>query len=997
LTRSPTYASLLRRVTVLAPWLAAAGLGACDTKNVTPNRPPSTPDIASPASGEAFPVGAAIQFQGSSTDPEDGALSGVRLVWSSNHDGQIGTGNALTRDDLSEGAHTITLRATDSDGESSSASVSISVETQPPETPTITSPADDATFSFGEEITFTGSATDPEDGALTGESLVWTSSLDDEIGTGGTFARSDLSAGEHTITLTATDSDGMTSNASVSITVENQPPATPAITSPTDGSDHVAGAAVAFAGTAADPEDGPLTGASLVWTSDVDGEIGQGTSFDRADLAIGDHVITLTATDAAGASSSASVSISILGAPVVTIDAPTTGSTFGTGQSITFTGSAEDPEDGALTGASLVWTSDVDGQIGTGLSFTTNSLTVGPHTITLTATDSEALTGSASIEITIQLTASPVATIAAPTNGATFPVGANVTFTGSANDAEDGPLTGASLVWTSSLDGQIGTGASFATASLSAGMHTITLTATDSGNQTGMASISITIGSPPTATITGPSGGSTFGAGSSVSFTGTGTDPEDGALTGPSLVWTSSRDGQIGTGASFSTTALTVGAHTITLTVTDSDGLTDADQISITVTPPGSPPTIEITDPVDGVTALLGASVSFTATATDTEDGNLSGGSLVWRSSRDGQIGTGLSFSVTTLTLGEHTITLTATDSDGWVVTDTITLTIQAPPTATITQPADGTTVTLGSVTFIGSASDPEDGALTGTSLVWTSDVDGEFGTGVSVANPALTPGAHTITLTATDSDGLTDDASIDVTVNTAPTATITAPANNSSFEQGVQVDFTGTGSDPEDGALAGPALVWTSNRDGQIGTGVAVSTTTLTVGAHTITLTATDSEGATDLDQITVTITAPAGDPIVVQVGSTASSSVANGADTTIPIIVDMTNAAGRDVAALNLTIRWTSGVATYQSATLAAGSGLGSVNDGSAGSGELILGWVDTTGKTGTFTAWNIVFRGASVGSTSITVEVTTIRDENAVSLAADTGTIDHTLTVN
>ena len=60
---------------------------------------------------------------------------------------------------------------------------------------------------------------------------------------------------------------------------------------------------------------------------------------------------------------------------------------------------------------------------------------------------------------------------------------------------------------------------------------------------------------------------------------------------------------------------------------------------------------------------------------------------------------------------------------------------------------------------------------------------------------------------------------------NSSPTAAITAPANNSSSIQGANVTFTGTGNDPEDGALTGASLVWTSSLAGQIGTGASVST----------------------------------------------------------------------------------------------------------------------------------------------------------------------------
>lgn len=87
----------------------------------------------------------------------------------------------------------------------------------------ILSPEDGAEFTEGEEITFSGSATDPEDGDLSGNALVWTSSLDGVIGTGPSFTRSDLSVGTHTITLTATDSEGATGSASVEIEVV-QPP-----------------------------------------------------------------------------------------------------------------------------------------------------------------------------------------------------------------------------------------------------------------------------------------------------------------------------------------------------------------------------------------------------------------------------------------------------------------------------------------------------------------------------------------------------------------------------------------------------------------------------------------------------------------------------------------------------------------------------------------------------------------------------------------------------
>jgi predicted secreted protein len=275
----------------------------------------------------------------------------------------------------------------------------------------------------------------------------------------------------------------------------------------------------------------------------------------------------------------------------------------------------------------------------------------------------------------------PTATISAPANNSSFTQGDTVNFSGSGQDPEDGTLTGGSLVWTSSRDGQIGTGASFGTQSLSVGTHTITLTVTDSDNASDTDSINITISStpnqPPVATISAPANNSSFTQGDTVNFRGSGQDPEDGSLSGGSLVWTSSRDGRIGTGTSFGTSSLSVGTHTITLTVTDSDGAADTDSIRITVSaPPNQPPTANITAPSDGSTFTQGDLVTFRGTGQDPEDGTLSGGSLVWTSSISGRLGTGTSFQTQSLSVGNHTITLTVTDSDGAIDRDAIRIVI---------------------------------------------------------------------------------------------------------------------------------------------------------------------------------------------------------------------------------------------------------------------------------------------------------------------------------
>lgn len=92
----------------------------------------------------------------------------------------------------------------------------------------------------------------------------------------------------------------------------------------------------------------------------------------------------------------------------------------------------------------------------------------------------------------------------------------------------------------------------------------------------------------PTVDITSPGNGDSFANGATIDFAGTATDFEDGTLTA-NIAWTSSIDGSIGNGGSFSV-SLSDGAHTITAEVTDSGTVTGSDSVSITVGDPPPPP-----------------------------------------------------------------------------------------------------------------------------------------------------------------------------------------------------------------------------------------------------------------------------------------------------------------------------------------------------------------------------------------------------------------------
>jgi len=94
----------------------------------------------------------------------------------------------------------------------------------------------------------------------------------------------------------------------------------------------------------------------------------------------------------------------------------------------------------------------------------------------------------------------PVVTISAPADGSTFDNGAAITFTGSADDFEDGPLS-ANISWSSNIDGNLGTGETIAATLSGDSVHLITAEVTDSAGNTSSDSITITVGSPPTASM----------------------------------------------------------------------------------------------------------------------------------------------------------------------------------------------------------------------------------------------------------------------------------------------------------------------------------------------------------------------------------------------------------------------------------------------------------------------------------------------------------------
>ncbi len=191
------------------------------------NLPPTSVATGSPTVG---PAPLTVSFDGSASTDADG--DAVTYSWDLNGDSTFGdaTSVAPTFTYATPGTYEAVLRVLDSRGASSlSPPVTISVGTLP--VPVIDTPSSGLTWAVGDDITFTGHATDAEDGDLPATSLSWQVVLlhctsqgchehDREvaIGAGGALDAPDHPWPSHLeLRLTATDSHGLTATTTMEL------------------------------------------------------------------------------------------------------------------------------------------------------------------------------------------------------------------------------------------------------------------------------------------------------------------------------------------------------------------------------------------------------------------------------------------------------------------------------------------------------------------------------------------------------------------------------------------------------------------------------------------------------------------------------------------------------------------------------------------------------------------------------------------------------------
>ena len=169
-------------------------------------------------------------------------------------------------------------------------------------------------------------------------------------------------------------------------------------------------------------------------------------------------------------------------------------------------------------------------------------------------------------------------------------------------------------------------------------------------------------------------------------------------------------------------------------------------------------------------------------------------------------------------------------------------------PTASFTaDPVSGTSPLDVSLDASGS-SDPDEGDT--LSYAWNFG-DGSTGSGVSVSHTFQDPGSFTVTLTVTDSHGLSDTKTLTIAAeeNQKPKAQFSSNKTQAFIPADFEFDASAS-SDP-DGHIT--SYDWDFG-DGSTGSGQTASHVFDTEGSYTVSLTVTDDKGATDSTSITVT-----------------------------------------------------------------------------------------------------------------------------------------------
>ena len=505
-------------------------------------------------------------------------------------------------------------------------------------------------------------------------------------------------------------------------------------------------------------------------------------------------------------------------------------------------------------------------------------LALGQETVTLEVRDPLDANGAAIVELVIQETEAPEASILAPEEGGTYYSDQKITLEGQVSDAED-EAQDLLVWWESDLDGELdldvepSSDGSVSDASyLGEGEHFLTLSVLDSGGKSDSDSVIITVGPPntaPSCSITAPESGAAGAEGETVLFEGEVSDPDIPA-NWLEVAWSSDKDGDLGTSSPDSSGAvafpwdgLSVGTHVVTMAAADEVGGDCSAFVLYTV---GTPPELSLDAPSDGDLFGEGDTVTFTAQVSDSEDaaGDLE---LSWVSSLDGELSTqpsdstGLAqFTSTALSAGSHTLTLTVTDSAGLYAAALVTFTVNGLPSAPVVSltPDPATTGDDLQVVLATPSVDPEGGTIT-YSYAWYQDGVLSSASTSSTLDASATSRDESWRAVVTPSDGTHTGPAGEATLsigNSAPAITGVTLSPDPASESDT-LACTPVGESDADGDTVSFAYAWLVS-----GATTGTSDSTLT-GSHfdrgdTVSCTVTPSDGTdagTSMASNTVTI----------------------------------------------------------------------------------------------------------------------------------------------
>jgi uncharacterized repeat protein (TIGR01451 family) len=283
---------------------------------------------------------------------------------------------------LTPGSHNVSATAVDTaHNTSGAATLALTIDTAQPDAPAFTSPSitSDTTPQFAGTAEPNGTVKVFVDGVL------YCTATANGAGVWSCTSTTVLSAGDHTVTATSTDAANNTSPAATQpLTIDTGAPGAPTITSPAATNDTTP----AIFGTAEPGSTVSVTIDGAAYCTDVASSSGAWSCIGTTVLAVGDHVVSVKATDAANnvspaATQTLAVDLTAPAAPVVT--GPESGSSVN--GLPTFGGTGEPGSTvSVMDGSTIICTATVD-SAGNWSCTAAAPLSDGNHSISIVVTD----------------------------------------------------------------------------------------------------------------------------------------------------------------------------------------------------------------------------------------------------------------------------------------------------------------------------------------------------------------------------------------------------------------------------------------------------------------------------------------------------------------------------------------------------------------------------------------------------------------------------------